>query len=411
MRILFVPHPYVSHYYQMVGLAWACRSAGHEVRVAGQPPIMDVVAQSGIIGVPVGGGYDVVVDGYKMMKANAELVRNLNVNPAAGEPIPPDVHRKILDGRMAPFVRAAEDVADDLVSFARWWRPDIVVGDPLVYAAPLAARAVDAPLVRHLWGLGETWQAKLPGHGTSPEADPRAAWPADLVSLYAKYDTKPQSSLAVRTVDICPPSLQYPGIPDRIPVRFIPYNGSGKVPDWLRQPASRPRICVTWGTVTSSITGPGGFAVPRVVEALATLDAEVVLAVTKADRKLLSDSLPNVRIVEQLPLNLLLPTCDALIHQGGAGNMLTGAIYGVPQLMIPQLPQQRAYARFMTASGAGVGLNLADATADSITAAARSLLTEEGARSGAARLREEILSQPPAADAVRVLEAMAGTSP
>lgn len=409
MRILFACYPQPSHYFPVVGLAWACRAAGHEVRVAGQPPIMGVVAASGIIGVPVGGRYDVEADGRKMIKANNELVRGLSVDPAKGEPIPPEVHRKILDNRIAPFVRAAEDVAEDLVGFARWWRPDVIISDPLVYAAPLAAHAVGVPLITHLWGIAEAWRAKLPGHGTSPEADPRAVWPADLVGLYARYDMKPQPSLALRTVDICPPSLQYPGIPDRIPLRFIPYNGSGEMPAWLLEAGSRPRICVTWGTSTSPVTGPEGFLVPRIVKALAPLDAEIVLALTAADRALLPDPLPGVRIVEQLPLNLLLPSCAALIHTGGGGNLLTGATYGVPQLMITQLPQQRAWARFMTATGAGLELRFEDATTDAVVAAAASLLTEDGPRLGAARLQEEMRTQPPAAHAIEVLEALAGT--
>lgn len=48
---------------------------------------------------------------------------------------------------------SAPAMVDDLVRHARWWRPDLVVWDPLTFAGPIAARACGAAHVRLLFGL------------------------------------------------------------------------------------------------------------------------------------------------------------------------------------------------------------------------------------------------------------------
>ena len=54
MRVLFVANPEKAHLLAMVPLAWALRTAGHEVRVAGQPAFADLITQAGLTAVPVG---------------------------------------------------------------------------------------------------------------------------------------------------------------------------------------------------------------------------------------------------------------------------------------------------------------------------------------------------------------------
>ena len=54
MRVLFTVNPEKAHYFAMVPLAWALRTAGHEVRVASQPRFADEITQSGLTAVPVG---------------------------------------------------------------------------------------------------------------------------------------------------------------------------------------------------------------------------------------------------------------------------------------------------------------------------------------------------------------------
>ena len=90
--------------------------------------------------------------------------------------------------------------------------------------------------------------------------------------------------------------------------------------------------------------------VPRVVRALAGLDVEVVVAVLESQRELFTEMPANVRSVGPVPLHLLLPTCDAIIHQGGGGTLMTALVSGLPQLVVPTFPDQAFSARQLAAS-------------------------------------------------------------
>src|SRR5438067_1681305 len=54
MRVLFTPHRDLQHLYPLVPLAWACRAAGHEVRIAGPPALVDAIVHTGLSGVVTG---------------------------------------------------------------------------------------------------------------------------------------------------------------------------------------------------------------------------------------------------------------------------------------------------------------------------------------------------------------------
>ena len=209
-------------------------------------------------------------------------------------------------------------------------------------------------------------------------------------------------------MDPCPASLQYDGaIPSRIPARFVPYNGTGDAPRWLTQPPRRPRICVTWGRMSTVIAGGDGFFVPQILKALAACDVEVevVVTLTADDRRLLGDAdLPGqVRITENLPLHLLLPSCDAIIHQAGAGTTLTAASFGLPQLLVAGIMDQLANAERIAAAGAGVALSWADASPETITAGIKTIVSDQATRQAAHDLRDEIHAQPAPADVAATL--------
>jgi UDP:flavonoid glycosyltransferase YjiC (YdhE family) len=292
-------------------------------------------------------------------------------------------------------------MADEVGHLARAWQPDLVVSDPLVMAAPLAARAAGAPLVHLQWGPATQRRAgQFPGSGAPP-----GLWPDDLRDLYARYGVEPAAEYAAATVDPCPASLQYDGVvPSRVPARFVPYNGTGDAPRWLTEPPRRPRICVTWGTTTTTLVGAEGFLVPRILDALAGFDVEVVVAIKAGDRPLLGDDLPGqVRVAENLPLDLLLPSCDAIIHQGGGGAMLTAASFGLPQLLVAGITDQLAHAERIATAGVGVSLNWADVSPETITAGIKTIMSDQATRQAARNLRDEIHAQPAPADVAATL--------
>jgi UDP:flavonoid glycosyltransferase YjiC (YdhE family) len=388
MRVLFIPLSVPTHYFHEVPLAWACRAAGHDVRVAGQPAVIEAITGSGMVAAPVGIDFDFI----------AAMARSMRTDGLS----PEDAHRQ-REAALDEHAHAAEAMARDLVRYVRWWRPDLVVADPFVVTAPVAAETAGVPLVRHLFGPDVMRFLGLPGSGVPIEGDVRAASPARIVELFDRFGVEVRADYAARTVDPCPPSMQIP-IPNRVPLRYVPYNGPGVLPDWLSQPAERPRVCVTWGTVTANLKGRQGYLVPEILKALAGFDVEIVAAVKASDRELLGELPPRVKVVHGLPLHLLLPTCDAIVHHGGSGAMLTAASFGVPQVVMGQIADQILNGAQLAATGAGVALPPGEADVDAVKAAAATILTEDAPREAARRLKEEILAQPTPADVVGTLE-------
>ncbi|WP_208884152.1 nucleotide disphospho-sugar-binding domain-containing protein [Streptomyces armeniacus] len=389
MRVLFIPLSVPTHYFHQVSMAWAFRAAGHEVRVAGEAPVLDAVLRSGMPAVPAGEGFDFVATDARGVRLEA---------------LPEDEARKRNEARLDEFGSAAAVLAGDLVRFAGRWRPDVVIADPMASVAPVVAETAGVPLVRHLFGPDLTRHLGYPGSGVPLDGDPRDAYPERILELYDRFGVEARADYALRHLDPTPAALQVPGMPNRLPVRYVPYNGPGVAPGWLRQPPARTRVCVTYGTVTSTLRGAEGFQVPRILRALTDLDVEVVAALSASDRELLGEPPAGVRVVEQLPLHLLLPSCAAIFHQGGAGALLTAAALGVPQVVGAQHTDQILNARQLESAGAGVFLPPGEADGDGIKKAVSHVLSDASVRAAAAEVRAEIQEQPTPAGVVRTLE-------
>ncbi|MBO0866929.1 MAG: DUF1205 domain-containing protein [Micromonosporaceae bacterium] len=394
MRVLITSWAWPSHYLPLAPLGWALRAAGHEVRVASQPRLTPVILDSGAVAVHSGPDLD-------HDQVRAQSMRDLPLvavphAPAAGATMrdwaadPRDMVRRVF----RVFVRYAETMVDELLDYAQAWRPDLVVYEPTSYAGPLVAAALGVPAVRHVQGVDVTYQAA-------------ELLPELLAPVCRRLGLSDVDPLGTVTVDPCPPSIQIQAGLKRIPVRYIPYNGPAVLPEWLYEPAGKPRLVVTWGTSTTRLTGSGTFRPPEIISATRGLDCELVIALTGADAAELGEVPNGVRVVESLALHLLLPGCAAVVHQGGNGTILTGVHCGVPQLLLPQLPDQTFLADQFANSGAGIVVRPDQATPEGLREALGALLREAAYRQAAARLRDEALAQPTPAQIVPVLQALA----
>ena len=296
-------------------------------------------------------------------------------------------------GLQAPR-RSAEVMADDLVSCARSWRPDLVVFESASFAGPLVARLVGVPAVRQLWTADFT--------ATLDRMERKLLGP-----LFARFGLDEIGVLGDFALDSCPVWLQVTDDRPRQPIRYIPYNGPAMLPDWLRVPPPRRRVCVTWETSLTGISGADRMAhVPRVVRGLAGFDVEVV--VLESRRELFTPMPANVRLVDPVPLQLLLPSCDAIIHQGGGGTLMTALVCGLPQLIVPSNPDQAFNARQLAATGAGRYLpGGEDVTEAEVAEHAAVILSALAYRDAARELRAEALARPAPADVVPILEQLA----
>jgi hypothetical protein len=381
VRVLVTAWAWSSHYLPLVPTLWALRAAGHEVLVASQPALGQVVRDSGVPFAAAGADVDHEALRRRLMR---ELT-HADVPP----PPPPGQTAKVwtqdewtrVSKVFSVFAARSAAMLDDVAELARRFRPDLVIFEPTTYAGPLVAALLGVPAVRHLHGVDLTYQA-------------REVVPPLIAPLAERLGLGPVDPLGDHTLDPCPPSMQIPTHVTRTVQRYVPYNGPAEMPPWLLDPPSRPRVCLTWGATSSSLGAP--FAPPAVLAALAGTGVEVVVTVSPADRERLGPAAPGVRVVESLALHLLLPTCAAVIHQGGFGTTLTAAALGVPQLVLPQLVDQKFQAARLAETGAAAIVSDVDAVGG--------LLDDPSYARGAEKLRDEIRSVPAPAATVADLE-------
>jgi UDP:flavonoid glycosyltransferase YjiC (YdhE family) len=297
---------------------------------------------------------------------------------------------------------------DDLVSFARDWRPDLVVHEATTYAGAVVAAVLGVPGVRHHVGSDSHPRFELLG----PAGDPLP----EYVRMFERFGV-PASTATTVTVEPTPPSLRPAEVLPRLNMRYVPYNGPGRVPawlpDWLRQTHGRPRVCVTWGyTGPRSLGEHAAGPYLHAIDALASLDAGMLVLAAPEQLEALGPLPERVTAVAGVPLQLVVGHCDLLVHQGGDGTTLTGACYALPQLAITRKPDAETPSVRMAASGVGIHLpyqRLRDdpAALETIKAAAHALLTDPVYRQAALALREEIRRQPAPAEVASALEKVA----
>ena len=404
MRVLFACHGAAPHLYPLVPLAWAFRAAGHEVRMAGETRIRTALVDTGL---------PVVEITNTPQWTDEERAETLAAIYGQG-PWPPDWPRDLwaLEEEQRAYlefigrrlIRSAEAMVGELAAFAADWRPDLLVYDAICYAGAVVAAELGVPGIRHVFGTAVMPRVELTASGEPlPE----------YVRLFAGRGL-PVSLTPAATVDPTPPSMRLASFADSLDMRYIPYNGAGCMPDWVREGARRPRVCLTWGhTAALALGDAAGRPYRETIDAVAELDVDLVVVTTAEQIDLLGPLPAGTRTAASVPLHLIVSHCDALVQQGGDGTTLTAAAAGVPQLAISRKPDAEVAPGRLVATGAGIHLRYQElrddpARAEIIRDAVEKLLTDATYRQAAERLRAEIESQPAPADLVAVLAALAG---
>ena len=187
--------------------------AGHEVLVASHPSDTDPIVRAGLPALPVG----VELDMFALLRTRRR--ENLQLHHDG-----PDYRAMLVTAELV-----AAHLADDLVAYCRRWRPDLVIYEPAALVGPLVAAVLGVPAARQLWTCDFT--APVNGFPTKLSGP--------LTDRFGLAGLDPAGDL---TLDPCPPRLQVVDDLPRQPIRYVPYNGPARAPDWLREPPAKRRI-------------------------------------------------------------------------------------------------------------------------------------------------------------------------
>ncbi|GAA3990603.1 activator-dependent family glycosyltransferase [Thermobifida alba] len=419
MRVLFVPFAVNAHVYAQVPLAWALKTAGHEVCFAAQPDVVDTVLRAGLPAAAVGDALDFSGmmatddrDEPEELRGGAWL-EVLNIDELRPERLTYDHLHGVLTGWAGMIHPASNppELMDAYVDFARSWKPDLVVWDMMSHVGPVAARASGAAHARLLFGcmdlMGMVRARYLDLLRRMPAVthdDPAREWLSWSLERYGCAFAEDVVT-GQWTIDPLPASLglNVPGL--RVPMRYVPYNGLSALPEWLWEPPKRPRVCLTLGTTFREEMGGDRASVADLVEAVADLDVEVVATLDAGQLAAVGELPDNVRAVDFVPLNELLPSCSAMISHGGSGTVLNALVHGVPQIMLPtSVWCNEPKAHRIAQAGAGIAGSADAVTAHETRGMLIRLLEDPSFAEGAAQLRTEILSMPSPTAIVAALE-------
>lgn len=400
MRVLFTVSSWPTHYSTLVPIAWALQADGHEVRVLCTPTQVVPLSGAGLTPVPL---LDSPEDDVRLrLQYYVEALEGLwpypwpPLHPLTGATmsnLDEFDHDEFRERLLPEYAARAAASFDSAVDFARAYRPDLILHDPASIEGVLVGQLLGIPAIMSMWGPVGT-----------AEPEHMRIMPEDISDSFPRYGLDPFTADMITTViDACPPSLTVPMAVRRLPVRYVPYNGNGAAPRWVLDPAERPRVCVTWSTALASMSGPRASILPELVRGLLDLDVELVVTAMARDLAALGPLPRSVRVVERLPLRLVLPSSAAVIHHGGGGSTLTSLWAGVPQLAPTFASEQTASARRVQAAGAGLHMLGHLATAATVRESVEKLLADGSYAASASALREEMHALPTPAELVRSL--------
>jgi zeaxanthin glucosyltransferase len=257
----------------------------------------------------------------------------------------------------------------------RSWRPDVVVIDPLLYAAAIAAELESRPWV----ALSNSLNPVLPDALDSE----LLATVRDLASTRAALFGEYGMTASFRGCDILSPALTiaftteaFVGKPPAGVTLVGPSLAENTRGDetpfpWQRLDGTLPLVYMSLGS--QIYYQPDLFA--KVIRALHDLPVQLVLSVSEL---LDSVELPKLDghaiAVRYAPQMALLRRASLFISHGGANSVMEALACAVPMILSPLCNDQFHQAYFVERAGVGRHIDLGQASPDTIAEAVRALL-------------------------------------
>jgi glycosyltransferase len=343
MRVLFTVYPSHAHLWPAVPVAWALQSAGHEVRVATHAAFTAEVVATGLT--PIGLGDANVIEPRMRPDAQMPAQPDLVLRYAEALGLSAEerehwiIYQQWLLNPISDFIRTDLPYANGLVEFAKTWQPDLMIWDPTFSPAPFAARAAGAAHARLLigpdypgWGQDQLRRGAAALRAAGLPENPHA----ELLKPFADqlgYDLDDEFFYGQFSLDPMPKGMTLPTSTIAVPMRYVPYTGAATHPEWLYAKPERPRVALSLGESTRRFIKGDWGRTPKILEAVADLDIELVGTLNAQQLEGVEHVPDNVKLIDWVTLTHLLPTCAAMIHHGGIGTFEAAAALKVPQII------------------------------------------------------------------------------
>ena len=272
----------------------------------------------------------------------------------------------------------------DLLTVAKEWRPDVLVGDAYDYVSVVAGAILDLPVVHVSTGSGVN-----PPFERSMRAKV-AQWSAAEGLTF-----RPPRWLLDTWPRILRPDDWQPAA-DWTPMSPVGPDDFARV---ARPVPQRPTLLLTFGTI---------YGVPAVLDPilreLSALDVD--LRVTLGPEGSISDfsvGPERVRFEKFAPLAELLADVDLVVAHGGGGTTLGALASALPLVLAPQGADQFRISERVAAGGAGVQILPGPTAPRDIASAVTTVLADEHFRDNARTVARHIAAMPSPAQIVETI--------
>jgi UDP:flavonoid glycosyltransferase YjiC (YdhE family) len=384
VRVLFASTRGAGHFNPLVPFIEACVRGGHEVLVAGPPPLAEAVARAGYRYWP---GEVPPEDELGAVWGRVPTVSH----EEAERLVVGDIFARLNVAAMLPSLRAA----------CEEWQPDLILRETAEYASSIVGEEQDIPHARVAVSLaaGEKQSLSIAG----PVLDERRSGIAQSIRASPYLSLFPAS---LEDAEAGQPAVTY---------RFrdpADRPSAAPLPDWWAENAD-PLVYVSFGSQVGGMPIAGRIFA-AVLEAVAGLPARVLLTVgheTSADT--LSRAPVNVHVERWVPQADVFGHASAVVCHGGSGTTLGALAAGLPLVVVPLFADQPDNARRVAAIGAGVAVEPGDeaprepvrSTIDTgaLRAAIEAALEDPTYRRSAERVADEMRALPPTDAALAAL--------
>lgn len=280
-------------------------------------------------------------------------------------------------------------------------KPDVIITDPFLSAAALAAELLDVPLAVCGWPAMRELQEEFlfPVQKTlGSESQDRIA------RLCARFGLEGANFAKGPTPSILSPHLHVSYfserwylsdannlLPQTLFVGGRPTPPKDEPPQWLTD-IHAPLALITLGSV---FTGDLGFFA-WAAQAVAHIGYVPVVVIgwnpiSPEAKTELKAALPKVtRLLNWVDFDHVLPRTKMIVHHGGMGTTHAALIHGIPQMVVPHAADQRGQARRVAQAKVGLNLTAHDVRHGALLEGAKALANDAGVQANARQFAEEL---------------------